>query len=112
MTEVTGPTSLEHLRAEFDHARENPDETVDQLAANQDVKAQAKERVDAVKSTISDRAAQAKNAAPPPVQHAMEQVGSAAAPALEKARQHNKQLLIGAAVLLFLLFLLRRWRSS
>jgi cob(I)alamin adenosyltransferase len=107
MTENPAPTSSEHLRAELDQAREKLGETVDQLAA----KVQPKERVDAVKSTISDKAAQAQNAAPQPVQHAMEQAGSAAAPALDKARQYNKQLLVGAAALL-LLFLIRRWRSS
>jgi len=108
MTENPGPTPSEHLRADTDQAREKLGETVDQLAA----KVQAKERVHAVKSTISDKTAQAKDAAPPPVQHALEQAGSAAAPALDKARQYNKQLLIGAAALLLLFFLLRRWRSS
>ena len=112
MTENPASTSPEHLRPELDVAREKLGGTVDQLAAKLDVKVQAKERVDAVKSTIADKAAQAKNAAPPPVQHAMKQAGSAAAPAMDKARQYDKQLLIGAAALLLLLFLLRRWRSS
>ena len=112
MTENPGPTSPGHLRPELDEAREKLGETVDQMAAKLDVKVQAKERVDAMKSTISDKAAQVKNAAPPPVQHAMEKAGSAAAPAMDKARQYDKQLLIGAAALLLLFFLLRRWRSS
>jgi ABC-type transporter Mla subunit MlaD len=112
MTEKPASTSPEQLRAEIEDTREQLGATVDQLAGKLDVKAQAKERVEAVKATISDKAAQAKNAAPPQVQHALEQAGSAAAPAVDKAKQYNKQLLLGAAVLLLLLILVRRWRSS
>jgi uncharacterized membrane protein YdfJ with MMPL/SSD domain len=112
MTENPASTSPEHLRAEIEQTREQLGDTVDKLAAKVDVKAQAKERVEAVKATISDKAAQAKSAAPPPVQHALEQAGSAAAPAVNKAKQYDKQLLIGAAALLLLLILVRRWRSS
>jgi hypothetical protein len=112
MTKDSASTSPEHLRPELDEAREKLGETVDQLAAKVDVKVQAKERVDAVKATISDKAAQAKSAAPAPVQHALEQAGSAAAPAVDKAKQYDKQLLIAAAGLVLLLILVRRWRSS
>jgi preprotein translocase subunit SecF len=112
MTENPAPTSPEHLRAEVEQTREQLGKTVDQLVGKTDVKAQAKERVEAVKATISDKAAQAKSAAPAPVQHALEQAGSAAGPAVDKAKQYNKQLLIGAAVLLLLLIVVRRWRSS
>jgi hypothetical protein len=112
MTDNPASTSPEHLRPELDEAREKLGETVDQLAAKLDVKVQAKERVGAVRSTISDKAAQAKNAAPPSVKHAMKQAGSAAAPAVDKAKQYNKQLLIAAAALVLLLIGVRRWRSS
>jgi hypothetical protein len=112
MTENPVSTSPEHLQAEIEQTREQLGETVDQLAAKLDVKTQAKERVDAVKTTISDKAAQAKSAAPPQVQHALERAGSAAAPTVKKAKQYDKQLLIGAAALLLLFILVRRWRSS
>jgi uncharacterized membrane protein YdfJ with MMPL/SSD domain len=112
MTENPASTSQEHLRAEIEQTRKQLGDTVDKLAAKVDVKAQAKERVEAVKATISDKAAQAKSAAPPPVQHALEQAGSAAAPAVNKAKQYDKQLLIGAVALLLLLIVVRRWRSS
>jgi hypothetical protein len=46
------------------------------------------------------------------VKHALEQAGSAAAPAVNKAKQYDKQLLIGAVALLLLLIVVRRWRSS
>jgi hypothetical protein len=112
MTDDSASTSPEQLRAVTEQTREQLGRTVDQLATKFDVKAQAKERVEAVKATISDKAAQAKGAAPRPVQHALEQAGSAAAPAVNKAKQYDKQLLVGAAALVLLLLLVRRWRSS
>jgi len=111
MTDTPGADAPEYLRAELDETREKLADTVDLLAAKVDVKAQAEQRNDSVKSTVADKAAHAKNAAPPPVQHALEEAGAAASPAVAKAKQH-KQLLIGASVLILLLIALRRWRSS
>jgi hypothetical protein len=112
MTDQPASTSPEHLRSDIEQTRDQLGETVDQLAAKLDVKAQAKERVEAVKATIGDKAAHAKSAAPPPVQHALERAGSVAAPAVDKAKEYRKQVLIGAAAVVLLLILVRRWRSS
>jgi hypothetical protein len=111
MTESTRPNSTEQLQSEIEHTSEDLAKTVDELTEKLDVKADAKHRIHAVKSTISDKASQAKQSAPEPVQHALNQASSAAAPAIEKARQYRKQILIGVAVLLLLL-IARRRRSS
>ena len=100
--------SPEEIRAEIEQTRSEMGDTVDALTNKLDVKAQAKEKVESVKSTVSDKAAQAKAAAPAPVQKALDKTGDVAAPALHKAAPYTKQIalavLAAVAVLIF-------WRS-
>jgi Protein of unknown function (DUF3618) len=102
----------DQLRAEIDKTRHDLGQTVDQLTTKLDVKAQAKQRIGSVKSTLTDKANQARHAAPAPVQKALDQAGTAAAPAVNKAAEYKKQIMLGAGAALLLLLLVRRRRSS
>jgi hypothetical protein len=104
--------SPDEIRAEIEQTRSDLGDTVDALTTKLDVKAQAKQKVDSVRSTISGKAAQAKGAAPTPVQKALDRTGEAATPALQKAAPYKKQIALGAAGLLGVLLFWRRRRSS
>jgi hypothetical protein len=83
------------LRAEIQHTRDELANTVAAIADKVNVKARAQEKVSGAKHRVSDVAAQAKNSAPPPVQHALDAVGEKAAPAVQRAAPYRKQILLG-----------------
>ena len=102
----------DEIRAEIEQTRSDLGETVDALTNKVDVKAQARQKVESVKSTVSDKAGQAKAAAPAPVQKALDKTGEVTAPALQKAAPYRKQIAVGAAVVLAVLLFWRRRRSG
>ena len=106
MTET--PQTADEIRAEIEQTRAELGSTVDALTAKLDVKAQAHDRVDAAKASVVAQASRAKQAAPAPIQNAMDSAGSAAAPLVDRARPYSKQILAGAGALLALVVVLRR----
>ena len=111
MTEPTSTPSPEELRDEIEQTRSEMAQTVDALTTKLDVKAQARQRIDGVRSTLSDRAATAKQSVPVPVQSALGKAGVAAAPWVDKARPYAKQITGGLVGLLVVLRIVRRHSS-
>ena len=102
------PQTADEIREEIEHTRAELGDTVDALTNKLDVKAQAHDRIDAAKASVSAKASQAKASAPAPVQNALNQAGTAAAPLVDKARPYRKQIAAGVGALLALVFLARR----
>lgn len=102
----------DEIRAEIQRTRSELGDTVDALTNKLDVKAQAKQKVDSVRSTISDKAAQARQSAPAPVQKALDRTGEVTTPALQKAAPYTKQIALGVGGLLAVWLFWRGRRSS
>lgn len=102
---VTGADEIDAVRADIVAARAELAQTVDALSEKVDVKARAGEKVSAVRQDVRERAARAKQAAPPQVQHALDV-------ASEKAAPHRKQIAIGAAAIALLLLIKQRRRRG
>jgi hypothetical protein len=106
------PRSAEELRTEIAETRAELGDTVEQLAAKVDVQEQAKqqiqavgERVHASAEKVVEAAARAKQAAPAPVQHALDEANVRIQPAARKARERatedpRKTAALAAAVLI------------
>lgn len=107
MTESSNPTPDE-IRDEIEQTRAELGDTVDALTAKLDVKAQVKDRVAGAKTSVTDAAAKAKQAAPAPLQSALDQAQVKAAPLVEQARPYGKQIAAGVGAVLVLLLALRR----
>jgi hypothetical protein len=104
--------SIEQRRADVARSRAELGAAVEQLTDKLDVKAQAHDQVDRVVSTAKDTAIKVKEAAPQPVQRAVEHAGDRMGPVFDDSRQrlqpYRKQALIGGVVLLLLVVVLRR----
>jgi hypothetical protein len=105
-------TSIERRRADVAHSRAELGAAVEQLTDKLDVKSQAHDQVDHVLNTAKDTAIKLKEAAPDPVQRAVEHAGDRVGPVLEGSRQrldpYRKQAVVGAVVLVLLILVLRR----
>ncbi len=112
MTSPSGPQTPDELRAEIERTRTELGSTVDALSEKLDVKAQAKHRVDAAKTSVSDATHKAVAAAPLPVQEALGKAQAAAAPAIDKARPYRTQIWVGVGALLLAIMVLRRRKDS
>lgn len=87
-------------------------ETVDALTSKLDVKARASDKVSEVKQKAAATADRARQAAPPPVQHALDAAGEKAGPVVRRvsttAAPHRGKIAAGAVALVVLLLTLRR----
>lgn len=104
----TASPTPDELREEIEQTRTEMADTVDALSGKLDVKTQAKQKLDGVRSTISVKANSARQSVPAPVQNAMGKAGTAAAPLADKARPYAKQIAGGVVGLLVLLRVIRR----
>lgn len=89
--------SAEEIRADIDQTREEVGDTVEALAAKTDVKGQAQQRVDAIKSRLEHKREQltskAKESTPQSAQEGGQQV-------VTKVKEHPGPVVVGAAVVL------------
>src|SRR4051812_44304461 len=93
----------ERLKAEIEATRAELAQTADALAAKLDVKAQANKKVHAVGEKVSERYTQVHDAAPPPVQKALDKTGQAVSPVMARAAADKRRTLLvlaGSAVVL------------
>lgn len=104
----TEPADTNDIRQEIEATRADLADTVDSLSAKLDVKAQAKAKASDVKATVTDAAAKAKQAAPPPVQHSLDRAGAAIRPAVAKADPYRVQILAGVGLAVVVVLLARR----
>jgi uncharacterized protein DUF3618 len=100
------------LRLEIEATREELAQTVGAIADKVNVKARAEEKVADAKHRVGEVAAQARNSAPPQVQHALDAVGERAAPVVERAAPYRKQIAIGALVVVVLMLVRRRGKDD
>jgi hypothetical protein len=103
-------TEQERLQAEIAAARAELAETADALAAKLDVKAQAGQRIQAAGEKLTDRLAHLHDAAPAPVQKALEQTGHVMSPALARARADKRIVLAVLAGTMAAVLVARRLR--
>ena len=89
--------SPEEIRAEIEQTREEVGDTVEALAAKTDVKAQAKQRIEAIKGNVRQRGetlkARAQSTTPPTAQQGGQQ-------AVARVRENPAPFAIGGAILL------------
>lgn len=110
------PVDPDAIRADIERTRSELSDTVNQLSDKLNVKSQAADKLTAAKQAVSERAAKAKAAAPPPVQHALDQAGAKAGPAArqvsQKAEPHRSKIIAGAIVGVLVLLILRRRKGG
>lgn len=110
------PSDPEAIRSHIEHSRAELSDTVDQLSAKLNVKAQATDKIAAARSKLADRAVKAKASAPPPVQRAIDKAGEKTAPIVhrigEKAEPHRSQLIAAGLGVVVLLLVVRRFRRG
>lgn len=110
------PSSPDAIRADIEQTRAELAETVDALGDKLNVKAQAADKADAAKQKVAATAAQARAAAPEPVQHALDSVGAKAGPAAHQlavtTEPHRGKILAGTGAALLLLLVVRRRRKN
>jgi hypothetical protein len=108
----TDDASIEQRRADVVRSREELGAAVEQLTDKLDVKAQAHDHVEHVMNAAKDTASKLKQAAPEPVQRAVEHAGDRVGPVVDGSRQrlepYRRQAIVGGVVLVLLLLLLRR----
>lgn len=107
---MSEPLEAREIQKDIERTRAELAETVDALSAKLDVKAQAKQRAHEAGDTAAQTYQNAKSAAPPPVQQALDKVEQAAKPVFAKAAEDKRRtaLVVGGA--LVVLLLLRRAR--
>ena len=102
------PDDAEQLRAQIEQTREDLAQTVEAIADKVNVKKQAGAKVDEAKTRLTDAAAHAVQAAPPPVQHALDTAGAEAALLAQRAKPYGKEILAGVGSALVVLLVMRR----
>ena len=114
--EAAGLSQQDVVRSDIEQARAELAATVDALSDKLDVKARAGDKVSEAKAKVVEGAARAKQAAPPPVQHALDVAGAKAAPVVSqvahKAAPHRNKLLAGAVVAAVVLVIARKRRGA
>lgn len=112
-TASNSPTA--EIRADIEQTRAELADTVDALTDKLDVKARASDKVAESKAKVANAATQAKQKAPEPLQHALDQVGAKAGPvvhtASEQVRPYRKQILLGAVAGALALVIIRKRRG-
>jgi non-homologous end joining protein Ku len=121
------PTDADAIRSDIERTRAELADTVEQVIGKLDVKAQAADKVDAVKTAATDRvdavksaagekASQAKAAAPAPVQNVLDSIGQKAGPPTHRATEavapHRGKVVAGVAGGLVVLLVVRRRRRA
>jgi Protein of unknown function (DUF3618) len=110
------PTDPDAIRADIERTRSELSDTVNQLSEKLNPKTQATDKVAAAKQAVAERAAKAKAAAPPQVQHAMDQVSAKAAPVArqvsQQAEPYRSKIIGGGVAAAFLLLVLRRRKKK
>jgi chromosome segregation ATPase len=113
--ERAGLTQQDIVRSDIEQARAELAETVDALSDKLDIKARAGDKVSDAKAKLAETAARAKQAAPPPVQHALDVAGQKAAPVVsqvsQKAAPHRGKIIAGAVVAVVVLVVVRKRRA-
>jgi hypothetical protein len=106
------PSDPDHIRASIAAARAELGDTVDQLAAKLDLKAQASAQITDLTDRATQSAKQAWQSAPPQAQHAVaaaaDTLGPTARQLSTRARPHRTKFAAGAAVLLLAIIVRRR----
>jgi hypothetical protein len=111
-TNAAGPTEPEQLRDEIERTRAEMSATVDAIADKVNVKAKANAAVADAKQKVVDGAVRAKEAAPAPVQNALDKAGPVAHQVSEKVAPHRQKVFVGAAGALLVLLIVRRRRNA
>lgn len=110
------PTDPDAIRAEIEETRADLAETMDALGSKLDVKGQAADKATAAKQKVSEKASQARAAAPQPVQSALDSIGEKARPVVHqvavKAEPHRGKIIAGTGVTVLVLLILRRRRKD
>lgn len=109
------PSGSEEIKADIERTRAELADTVDQVADKLNVKSQVGHKAESIKETASERAAQAKAAAPPTVRHALDTVGEKAGPPAHRANAavapYRGKIAAAVAVGAVILLVVRRKRS-
>ena len=104
------------VRAEIAETRSELADTVDALTEKLDVKQHAADKVADAKDKVVETAARAKQAAPEPVQHALDAAAAKAGPAVhqvaEKAKPHRGKIAGALVAGVLVLVVIRRKRSD
>jgi hypothetical protein len=88
------------LKSDIERTRAELADTVDALAAKLDVKAQARHRAHDAATRASQAVERVRAATPQPVQHALDAVGHASKPLVERAARNKKRtaLIVGGVL--------------
>ncbi len=104
------------VRADIASTRAELADTVDALTDKLDVKQHASDKVADVKDKVAETATRAKQAAPEPVQHALDAAATKAGPAIhqvsEKAKPHRGKIAAALVAGTLVLVVIRRRRSD
>jgi hypothetical protein len=100
----------DEIRADIERTRADLAQTVGALSEKLDPKEQARRRTRAAKAVVATRYAEAKSSAPPPVEHALDAIERASAPALAKAWADKRRTAVVVGAVLALL-IVRRLRA-
>jgi hypothetical protein len=111
-SEPSTPSQADEVRADIEATRAELADTVDALHDKLDVKGRAADKVAEAKQKVSDSAARAKAAAPPPVQHAIDRVGEKAEPIAKQIAPHRGKIVAGVAAVAVALLVLRKRRNA
>ena len=101
----------ERLKAEIEATRAELAQTADALAAKLDVKAQASKKVHAVGEKVSDSYTHVHDAAPAPVQKALDKTGQAVSPVVARAAADKRRTLLVLAGTAAVLVVVRKIRN-
>ncbi len=99
---------VDEVRADIAETRAELGDTLDHLVAKLDVKSRARHQLDEVTSAARDKVGQARQAAPEPVQHALDRAAVALGPAAQRARPYRKQIALIVAGVLLVTVIVRR----
>jgi len=112
----SGDPRIDEVKADIAATRAELEQTVDALGDKLNVKKQARHSVDEMRERAADAAAKAKQAAPEPVQHAMDRAAAATGPyarqAAAVAAPHRTKILAGVSAALVVLLVVRRRRRG
>ena len=107
--------SDDEIRADIEQTRNELAETVDQVIDKLNPKTQVSDKAHAVRDAAAARATQAKEAAPPPVQHVLDSIGQRTAPVAKQVNDatapHRSKIAAGVAAAVVALLVVRRVRS-
>jgi uncharacterized protein DUF3618 len=104
-------TDPDEIKAEIEATRAELAESADALAAKLDVKTQAADRLHEVGDKVATSAARAREAAPEPVQKALDKAEQAAQPVLAKAGEDKQRTAFAVGGVLVVVLFLRRRRN-